>query len=119
MDNIILTPSALLAFLNEIEELKGSEIRFSESEDNLSITIGESTYVLNPLVDEAVEVDADVFDNIDEANEAGYEELEEEAVEEIIDADLTDVEGGIIKELVKTLALGGLVRLTKDALTKA
>lgn len=115
--NIVLTPSALLTFLNEIEELEGKQIGFVESDDNLSITIGESTYVLNPIADEAVQLDAETFDVIEEANEEGYAELNDEFEEADPDAEI--VEGGIIKELVKTLALGGLVRLTKDALLKA
>ena len=115
MSNIVLTPSALLAFLNEVEELKDKEINFHESDDELSISIDDNTYVLDASNAVEVELDDYSFDEVETANEDGYEEIGED-IEDISDE---DVEGGIIKELVKTLALGGLVRMTKHALEKA
>ena len=116
MSNLVLTPSALFAFLSEIEELEGVEIVLDDSkEDQLVVNIGDSSYVLDASQSAEVEVDEDVIEEIEEANQEGYDELGNE-VEDVIQE---EVEGGIIKELIKTLALGGLVKMTKHALEKA
>ena len=114
MDNtLVLTPSALLAFLSQIDELKDKEIIVDDSGDDIQVTIGDTKYSLQPGV-ELSEVDPEVVDVLDEINEDGYDEAVEEA--ESQPADGEPVEGGLLKELVKTLAIGGLVRMTKNAL---
>lgn len=115
MSDIILTPSALLGFLSEIEELQDKEINFSESDNKLVVMIDSNQYVLDASDAPEVSVDDEVIEQVEEANEDGYDELDED-IEEV---GAEEVEGGIIKELVKTLALGGLVRMTKHALEKA
>ena len=115
MSDILLTPSALLGVLNEIEELKGSDITIRESDDSVVLIIDENEYVLDASDSIEVEVDDEAIKEVETANDDGYEELGEE-VEEV---DTEEIEGGIVKELVKTLALGGLIRLTKNALEKA
>lgn len=118
MNDIILTPSALLGFLSQIEELKDKDIDFSESDTNLTVTIGENQYVLDASDAPEVEIDEESFEQVEDANEDGYDQLDEEI--EIIDIQGDEpVEGGIIKELIKTLAVGGLVRLTKNAIMKS
>ena len=114
MSDILLTPSALLGVLNEIEELKGSDITIRESDDSVVLIIDENEYVLDASDSIEVEVDDEAIKEVETANDDGYEELGEE-VEEV---DTEEIEGGM-KELVKTLALGGLIRLTKNALEKA
>ena len=115
MSNVVLTPSALLAFLNEIDELKDKEINFHESDDKISISIDDNTYVLDASDAIEVLVDEQSYEEVETANEDGYEEIGED-VEEI---ESDEIESGIIKELIKTLALGGLVKMTKHALEKA
>ena len=115
MSNVVLTPSALLAFLNEIDELKDKEINFHESDDKISISIDDNTYVLDASDAIEVLVDEQSYEEVVTANEDGYEEIGED-VEEI---ESDEIESGIIKELIKTLALGGLVKMTKHALEKA
>lgn len=106
-ETLILTPSALFSFLSQIDELMGKEITVEDNGQDIEVNIGESKYVLQPGV-ELSDVDSEVVDTIDEINSDGY-----------VDSELEQpVEGGIIKELIKTLAIGGLVRLTKNALTK-
>lgn len=104
-DTLILTPSALFTFLSQIDELKGKTIDVSDDGNKIKITIGEERYVLKPG-SEVDEVDSEIIDVIDEINDDGYDEANQESVQ-----------GGILKELIKTLAIGGLVRLTKGALT--
>lgn len=104
-DTLILTPSALFEFLSQINELKDKEIQVEDDGSKIQVTIGESKYMLEPGT-EISEVDSEVVDTIDDINNDGYAEATDEPVE-----------GGLIKELIKTLAIGGLVRLTKSALT--
>ena len=104
-DTLILTPSALFEFLSQINELKDKEIQVEDDGSKIQVTIGESKYTLEPGT-EISEVDSEVVDTIDDINNDGYAEATDEPVE-----------GGLIKELIKTLAIGGLVRLTKSALT--
>lgn len=115
---LVLTPSALLTFLSEIEELKGLDLELSQQSDNLQIKIGESIYTLQSPSDSIVEIDDSAVAEINEIDEEGYDEISsnDDTILEEIEGEV--VEGGIIKELIKTLAIGGLVRLTKDALTK-
>ena len=117
MDNetLVLTPSALLAFLSQIEELKDLDIELAQVEGSLDISIGNTTYTLLSPDDSVVEVNDMTIDEISEIDEQGYDEIElDETESELVGGEA--VEGGIIKELIKTLAIGGLVRLTKDAL---
>jgi len=105
-DTLVLTPSALFSFLSQIEELQDKEIQVENSDRDIEVRIGDNVYSLQPGT-ELSDVDPEVIDTLDEINDNGYNE-------EIPD---NVVEGGIIKELIKTLAIGGLVRLTKNALT--
>ena len=110
----VLTVSGLAAFLAEIEQLKGLDITVSEEANSISISIGDDTYQIESPEESVVEVGGDVVESVDEINEECWDEIADEVVE-----DDEPVEGGIIKELIKTLAIGGLVRLTKNALQNA
>ena len=114
MSDIILTPSALLGFLSQIDELKDKEINFSENDNKLVVMIDSSQYIIDASEATEISVDSEVMEQVEEANEDGYDEIDD--IEEV---GTDEIEGGIIKELVKTLALGGLVRMTKHALEKA
>lgn len=119
-DMLILTPSALISFLSEIEELKDLELEISEGSDTIDVRIGKSVYTLQSLFDSTVEVDQETIDDISDINEEGYTELENSLGEEgLVEIEGDLVQAGVIKELIKTLAIGGLVRLTKDALTSS
>lgn len=113
-DQIVFTPASVLTLLSEIEELKGQEITFQEQDDTIALRIGDAIYNIETTEADEVEVSDEVIDRVDQANEEGYDELGWE-----IEDDEEPIEGGIIKELIKTLAIGGLVRLTKNALTKS
>lgn len=105
----VLTISGLISFLSEIEQLKGIDMQVSEDENGWSIAIGEDIYRLES--ENEIEVDSDIVDSIEEIDEEGWDEVPDVVEEE-------PVEGGVIKELLKTLAIGGLVRLTKNAIQK-
>ena len=117
MDNeILFTPAALLDFLSQIEELADKDIAVNEDGSSITVIIGNSTYEINKSDAEPVEVEPDVVDEVSDINEFTYEELDDVEYSELDDEEV--VEGGLIKEALKTLAVGGMVRLTSKLLGK-
>ena len=116
MDNeILFTPAALLDFLRQIDELSDKDISVDDTGDGLTVTIGSSTYGIASSDAEDVEVEPEVIDEVAEINEATYSELDDVEYTEL---DEEVVEGGLISEALKTLAVGGMVRLTSKLLGK-
>ena len=113
MDQLVFTSASILDMLSSIDELKDKNINLTETESGISITIGESTYEIDAANAVEVEVDEEVVEEIDEVTSEAYSELSDNGV------DVQDeVEGGPIKELVKTLMLGGMVKMTANMLKK-
>lgn len=112
MDNneILLTPAALLDFLRQVDELADKDISIDETGSTLTVTIGESTYGIDLNQAEIVEVPDEVVDEVADVADEAYADLGEAGVD-VSDIDEDVVEGGLLKEALKTLAVGGLVRL--------
>lgn len=110
-DEILLTPAALLDFLRQIDELSDKDISLDETGSTITITIGGSVYGIDLNRAEEIEVPDEVVDEVSDVADEAYAELGEEGVE-IDNPDEEPIEGGILKEVLKTLAVGGLVRLT-------
>lgn len=109
MENIIFTPSAVLDLLTQIEELSDTNISMTETFDNkLQLEIGDSTYILSDDAAQVVDVSSDVINKIEDVNQEAYQDLADAGTVDL----QSPVESGIIKELAKTLLLGGLVRLS-------
>lgn len=112
MDQYVFTPSAILALLTQIDELKDAgDISISEEDNGVTVKIGDSVYQIESDPSSEVEIDSAAVDEIEDINSEGYDEIGAEYTD-----GFDNVEGGIIKELLKTLAIGGLVRLTKNAI---
>lgn len=121
MDNneILLTPAALLDFLRQVDELADKDISVDETGSTITVTIGESTYGIDLNIAEEIEVPDEIVEEVSDVADEAYAELGESGVEFTEIADTEEVvEGGIIKETLKTLAVGGLVRLTGKILGK-
>lgn len=109
MDNVVFTPASVLSLLTKIDELKYVNIGMTETMDGkLQLSVGESVYELEPEVDTSVQVDDSVVDKIEDVNQQTYEDLAEDGEVELQE----EVTGGVLKEIAKTLLLGGMVRLT-------
>lgn len=109
MDNVVFTPASVLSLLTKIDELKDVNIGMTETMDGkLQLSVGESVYELEPEVDNTVQVDDSVVDKIENVNQQTYEDLAEDGEVELQE----EVTGGVLKEIAKTLLLGGMVRLT-------
>ena len=122
MDNqeTLFTAAALLDFLRQIDELSDKDIDVFDNESFALITIGDNQYRIDYNTAEEVEVPEEAVDEVTDIIEDTYDELgasdvDYEEVADIVEdeeGNLNVVEGGIIKEALKTLAIGGLVRLT-------
>lgn len=119
MDNneILFTTASLLDFLQQIDELSDKDIILNEDDSTIAVTIGDSIYTINKSDAEEVEVEPEVVDEVAEINETTYEELDDVVYNEVDEGEEV-VEGGILSEALKTLAVGGLVRLTGKLLGK-
>ena len=112
IDTIVFTPSALMELLASIEELKDKDIGITETIDGkLQLQIGESVYEVESKSDEVVNVPDDVVEKIEDINQESYENMSDNLGEDV-EVQQDHVEGGIIKELAKSLLLGGMIRLS-------
>lgn len=130
-EEILFTSAAVLDFLSQIDELKDKDLHIDKSIDGqLQITIGESTYSISNDNATTVDVPETTIDTISDATIDAYNELlDDDATAETsfessnsesavtqIDEDAEKIEGGIIKNLVKDLMLGGMIRFAKNHL---
>ena len=108
---LLFTPAALMDLLTQVEELKDKEIEINESSDgSISLKIGESTYNIDSSDATELAADEDTVDAVDEINMEAYEEVQDKTDDE------EPVTSGILKEMVKSLMLGGMIRLSKKLL---
>jgi len=122
MDNqeTLFTAAAVLDLLRQIDELSDKDIDVFDNQSFALITIGDNQYHIDYNTAEEVEVPEEAVDEVTDIIEDTYDELGASGVEyeEVTDLEVNEdgkldvVEGGIIKEALKTLAIGGLVRLT-------
>ena len=115
MEQLVFTPSAVLDLLTSIDELSEYEIGISETLDGkLQVTVGDSTYQLDDTPIDDVSVDEVTLDEIVDINMNAYAELEDSDRVDI--SDKVDIKSGVLKEIGKTILVGGLVRLTSKLL---
>ena len=109
-EQLMFTPAAVLDLLSQIEELSNVPVGLAETVDNkIQITVGDSTYILDCPATNSVDVEPEVIDTIDEVNLETYQDLIDSDAVEYVDDD-EPVTGGIIKEGIKSLSLGGMIR---------
>lgn len=116
MTTTLFTPSAVLDMLSQIDEFSDMAMDISETVDGqISLRIGDSTYYIENKDENDIQVDDAVVDEVDDINIENYENLGE-GIDVLFDAE--PVESGLIKEIAKTLLIGGMVRLTGKLLKK-
>lgn len=111
---LLLTPASLVDFLSQIDELSEKSISLNSDNGYIEVSIGEATYRIRPQDEVNVPVSVDDIDEVNEAADDTYDELVDNGYIENSD----EIESGIIKELIKTLAIGGMVRLAAKKLKK-
>ena len=125
MDEILFTSAALLDFLRQIDELSDKDISIDETGSNITVNIGESSYSIDLKQASDVEVEEEVVEEVSEVADEAFDTMESEGVElsDIETEGEETVEAGILSEALKSLLVGGMVRLTskmvgKDLLSK-
>lgn len=111
---LLLTPASLVDFLSQIDELAEKSISLNSDNGYIEVSIGEATYRIRPQDEVNVPVSVDDIDEVNEAADDTYDELVDNGYVENSD----EIESGLIKELIKTLAIGGMVRLAAKKLKK-
>ena len=119
MDSIVFTPASLIDLLSKIEELQDLDVGISETIDNkIQLNVGESLYIIETNNATDVPVNETTVEQVEDANFEAYDNLDD-SVDVILPSDGEEpVESGIIKEIAKTLLVGGLVRLSAGAAKK-
>lgn len=111
MDELMLTSASLLDILSNIDELKDKDISVNETDSGIDLSIGDSLYRISSSDAYSISVSRDVVEEISDVADEAYEDLGAEGV------DISErVEGGPIKEIVKTLLIGGMVKMTANML---
>lgn len=113
MDELLFTSASILDLLSNIDELKDKNLDISEASSGVTITVGDTSYEIKSSEATEVQVDESIIEEIDIITSEAYEDLSDEGVDL---NGVEDVEGGPIKSLLKTLLLGGMVRLTAKML---
>lgn len=117
MDEFVFTTPALLSFLGQIDELSKYEINLTEeSNEQIQVAIGDSIYRINANSAESVPIDTTALQEVTDIADDACEELTSYDLD--YDSGLRPIETGVLKEAVKTLFVGGLVRLTNKILKK-
>lgn len=111
---LLLTPASLVDFLSQIDELSEKSISLNSDNEYIEVSIGEATYRIRPQDEVNVPVSVDDIDEVNDAADDTYDELVDNGYIE----NSGEIESGIIKELIKTLAIGGMVRLAAKKLKK-
>lgn len=113
MDTLVFTPAALLEILSMLDELSEYELSLTETLDgNYQLQIGDSIYLIETDGTEIVNVDESVVSEVEDINQETYEELEDNGVVETLEP----IESGLLKEAVKSLLLGGAIKLATKML---
>jgi len=110
MEEILFTPAAVLDLLSKIDELKDIDVGVVETADGIQFVVGQSTYIISEESAIDIQVSESDLDAVDDVSREAYGDLTESG--EVSMSDTQNIEGGIVKELAKTLLVGGLVRLT-------
>ena len=115
MEELLFTSASILDLLSSIEELADLDIHLEETSSGINITIGDSTYEINAKDAEEVEVPSEAVEEIADIADGAYEDLESQGAS----IDSEPIEGGPIKNILKTLLLGGMVKMTAKMLKEA
>lgn len=128
-EEILFTSAAILDLLSQIDELADKDLHIDKTIDNkIRLTIGSSVYEISNEPNTTIEVSEETVDDINEATVDAYQELLDRPIEYKSDIsednnsvtqipeDAEPIQGGIIKEAIKSLLLGGMIRFAKNRL---
>ena len=114
MEQVVFTEAAILELLAQIDELREYDIALSSDGDTLDLVIGDSEYSVKLSDAEEIEVSPEALEVVDDINEDIFEDIEsgDFGSDDAGDIDdMEDIEGGILKDGIKSLLLGGAIRM--------
>ena len=113
---LLFTSAAVLELLTQIDELQGYKIRLTDVPgQRIQLSIGDSTYSISSQQAFDVLTNESVVSDVSQITEQAYQQLESNSDLEL---ELEPVTSGILKQVMKTLLIGGLVRLTSRIIHK-
>ncbi len=119
-EEIVFTSGALLDLLSRIDELADKSIALGTADGEVpELYIDNTTYRLSHAGIEDVQVNSSAVRDVASLSREVLDDVDsrqEPLVEDEGAENLEPVESGIIKQAVKTLLIGGLVRLTSKLL---
>lgn len=123
VNEVMFTSASVLDLLLQIDELKEYTISLTETlDDNIQLQIGDSVYLIENDNAKIINVDEEVVEEIELTTEDAYTEIEDYT--DVIDETYRDIDefepvnAGIIKEVAKSLLLGGMIRFAGKHLLK-
>ena len=124
MEELLYTSASILDLLSNIDELSDKDISLEETASGAIIRIGESQYNIVDSNAAEVIVDPETIEEVDDVTSEAFEDLADAGVDVDVDepsptSDEDDIviEGGPIKQIAKTLLLGGMLRLSAKLLS--
>lgn len=127
LNEVIFTSAAVLDLLLQIDELSDYTIGMTETLDgDLQLQVGNSIYLIDSQDSKIIRVEDQIVGEIEITTEEAYDEILQDVEVESdlpsydeVDAEADDVvEGSFIKDIAKSLALGGLIRFATKNLLK-
>lgn len=111
----LFTSAAILEMLTQIKELDPYDIEVVEVDENrLHINVGDSSYFVDSSIAETIDVSEDVIETVEEVTDETFQDVNEE----LGNSEFEAVEGGLIKDMIHTMLLGGAVKFISNSLKK-
>ena len=121
MSEVLYTSAAVADLISQLDEFKGKVVHITDTPDGAEIRIDEAVYNIPYRDAEDIEVDEAAMDEVTDVLDEAYSAFDNEDV--LIDGvgaanidTQEDISSGVLKNIAKTLLVGGLVRLTAKLL---
>ena len=114
-DTLVFTPAGVLELLTQINELDDYDIGLYETPSGMKLHIGDSCYDLPTSDATDISIESSAVEILDAVNDIAFDNIDKSVGLERVDNDT--IESGLLKEIAKTLLLGGMVRLSKKILS--
>ena len=119
MDEILFTPVAVLDLLQKIDELSECELEMIETLDGrIQLSVNESLYDIDTSSATVIDAPEATVSEIQYVNESEYFDIVDSSYIADMVSMNNNINSGIIKEVAKTLLVGGLVRLTSKLIKR-
>lgn len=108
---IVFTKCGLLEVLASIDELRGLDLELSDNGSSIELKVGNSTYTINNSAATEVSAPEEVVEQIESIDQTTLEDLTDGEDASFNIAEQENVNAGILKHLVKSMLVGGMIRL--------